>query len=124
MTERIILTEDDFRGPHAAPSGLEAGRTMPGLPPLRATSARPVAPLSTGADGPLRAAFPATLRGGANPLVDPRTSFLLAAAIGVFLAWGVTQLLGIGQAEFFTSNSAVDRATGCSGTPSGRSLCR
>jgi hypothetical protein len=47
--------------------------------------------------------------GGLNPLVDPRTSFLIAAAVGVLLAWGVTQILGIGQATLFASKSASDR---------------
>ena len=112
MSERTIFTEDDFREPHAPPKGLEADGTMPGLPPLRPTSPRPVASVSRGANGAQHVAVPATFNGGTNLLVDPRTSFLLAAAAGVILAWGVTQLLGIGQASFFTSNAAADRATG------------
>lgn len=103
---KIILSEDDFRDPPPAgpaPSGL-GGQ----LPPI--TQSSPLQVPVTPGGGQQAAAGRIATTGSVSPLVDPRTSFLIAAAVGVLLGWGVTQILGVGQATFFANKAASDRS--------------
>lgn len=95
MTERrkIILTEDDFDDRAAGPGpgvphdrGPQEGPASSTLPPV---DRRPPTKVTGGSVG--------TQKGALRPafLYDERTSGLAAAALGMLLAWAITEVLGI-----------------------------
>ncbi len=104
---KIILTEDDF-GPSAGqPAGHTAHaprETQPSADPLPPISRRER--VSIGA-----AAAKSRPAGGHALLLDERTSGLIAAAIGMVFAWGITEVSHI-SAIHASSKLGVDASTG------------
>jgi hypothetical protein len=95
MTEerRIVITEDDLAGDPAATT--HAAATPP--PPLSATGALPPLarqpPLNMGST--FASPGMAQSRGAANILNDPRTGVLIAALVGMFLAWAISEITNL-----------------------------
>lgn len=110
---KIILSEDDFNEgvTQGVSSPTQPGPAGPALPPVAPRNPSYVSPTGAGGQpGPREYALPAKPASpGVSLLVNPRTSFLVAAAAGVLLAWAVTQIFGIGDASFFISKAASDR---------------
>jgi hypothetical protein len=104
---KIILTEEDF-GPAAAPPAEPAS---PAPHDTRAT-ADPLPPVSRRERVSIGAAAAAKARpGGGHALLhDERTSGLIAAAIGMALAWGITEVSHVLDIHV-SSKTGVDAVT-------------
>jgi hypothetical protein len=112
---KIILTEDDFNPPAASGSAAPAAPSppAPAAPPAPAVEPRPGGPLPPVArqapvsvtDVPA-AKRPTPTRRGPSFLYDERTSGLAAAAVGMALAWILTEGTRISDIEATTAAGA------------------
>ncbi len=96
---RIVLDENDF----AEQPSAEGSRSDPVLPAVNRGAPRPIMAARARADKA------ASTGATTNWLTNPGSALLLAAAIGVVLAWGVTEAFGIADihAESKAGSDAV-----------------
>lgn len=103
---RIILSEDDFNDPPELQREVSTSPpSAPALPPIARQS-----PLQVGASTP----FPGSLPSAGGSFINaPLVATLLPAAVGMLVAWGVTELTNVvNLANHARSKSGLDAYVG------------
>lgn len=108
MTEkpRIILGEDDFGDRETEPSG-----TAPPSGPQSEPSTGALPPVAPRQATQLVGGDPAKAGSSPGALNNPRIAPLIAAACGMALAWAVSEILGLADAEGAETKSALNQAS-------------
>jgi hypothetical protein len=101
---RIILTEDDFAEDPKRTAGQPQRATGPPIPPTRPLP--PIKPTEAAVAGQ---PITGKIAPGTNVALDRRTSFLLAAAIGVVTGWLATIIFGVNEPKLLATPEGIDR---------------
>ena len=108
---RIVLGEDDFAA-ETAPAPAPPAPSPPAQPSAAAPRSGALPRVAQSPRTPVGSGVPPKGTAPATLVNNPKTAPLIAAAVGMALAWGVAELVAVPEVDFTTSQSDIRRDTG------------